>query len=246
MRDAHSLNQTFQIAKGGARHPLSDLLTAKPIKNPYFAGYNEVTSLSKRILRNELPDFGSNSRTSAFFFDVSMLFEYFVRKLLQRAGARFREKTIGEWEIATGGNRATRKLIPVLVFDLNGQTYVFDVKYKSFDFLYGVKREDLFQLHTYLGQLCNHGPVSGCGFIYPIRQSHWDSRGLEERGGLINEKIIPHGKIVPFLVVFLPVPEPMKEMTEKQWRVEFPVRFRLNCEIFVERLFQAFDLEMAI
>ena len=245
LRDAHSLNQTFQIATGGARHSLSDLLAAKPIKNPYFADYNEVTSLSKRILRNELSDFGSNSRTSAFFFDVSMLFEYFVRKLLQRAGARFREKTSGVWEIATGGNRATRKLIPDLVFELNGQTYVFDVKYKSFDFLYGVKREDLFQLHTYLGQLGNHGPVSGCGFIYPIRQSHWHSQGMEEGGGLVIEKIIQHGKAVPFLVVFLPVPEPLEEMTEKKWREEFPVLFRHNCERFVERFFGAFDSDLA-
>ena len=30
--------------------------------------------------------------------------------------------------------------------------YVFDVKYKAFDTVYGVKREDLFQLHTYIGQ----------------------------------------------------------------------------------------------
>lgn len=216
---------------------MGELLAAKPLKNPYFGDYNEVMTLSKRILRNELADFGTNSRTSAFFFDVSMLFEYFVRKLLHRAGARFREKNGSAWEIATGGERATRKLIPDLVFELAGHTYIFDVKYKSFDFRYGVKREDLFQLHTYLGQLSNQGPVSGCGFIYPIRQSRWHSLGLEEHGGMIIEEITQHGKTVRFIVGFVPVPEKPMEKPLDEWGEEFPVLFRRNCGIFVERFF---------
>lgn len=239
LRDAHSLNQTFQIATGGARHSISELIAAKPLRNPYFADYNEVMSLSKRILRNELADFGQNSRTSAFFFDVSMLFEYFVRKLLQRAGARLKEKNGGAWEIATGGDRTTRKLIPDLVFELDGRTFLFDVKYKSFDFLYGVKREDLFQLHTYLGQLSNLEPIAGCGFIYPIRQSRWHGQGLRERGGLIIETITQHGKTIPFVVAFLPVPEAAEDQAKEKWGEEFRALFGRNCENFVARLFNA-------
>ena len=37
--------------------------------------------------------------------------------------------------------------------------YVFDVKYKTFDPQFGVKREDIFQLHTYIGQYGNGGLI---------------------------------------------------------------------------------------
>lgn len=233
LSDAHGLNQTFQIATVGTRHQLSDLLAAKPLKNPYFADYNEVMTLSKRILRNKLADFGSSSRTSAFFFDVSMLFEYFVRKLLQRAGARFRDKNGGSWKIPTGGEMPARKLIPDLVFELDGRTFVFDVKYKSFDFRYGVKREDLFQLHTYLGHISNEGPVSGCGLIYPIRESRWNSQNMEKHGGLVIDKINQHGNQVPFYVAFLRVPD-RTVVAPKQ---EFSTSFQNSCEEFVRQLF---------
>lgn len=45
-------------------------------------------------------------------------------------------------------------------------TYVFDVKYKPFDLRYGVDRGDLFQLHTYAGQISNNNELGGCGFIF--------------------------------------------------------------------------------
>ena len=51
--------------------------------NPFYKEYNDVIDLSKLILRDELSDFGEKSDSSAFFFDVSMLFEYFVRKLFK-------------------------------------------------------------------------------------------------------------------------------------------------------------------
>ena len=146
------------------------------MRNPYYADYNPVIKLSKQILRNELLNFGAPSEASAFFFDVSMLFEYFVRKLLKRAGVALHEKSGRQWQIPSGLRHGyiQRKLIPDLIFDLNDETYVFDVKYKSFDFNYGVSREDLFQLHTYIGQVSNQHNVAGCGFIYPIRESRWN------------------------------------------------------------------------
>jgi 5-methylcytosine-specific restriction enzyme subunit McrC len=208
LRDAHSLSQTFQIATQGRRHSLQELLAAKTVRNPYYSDYNEVIALSKRILRNDLSDFGDQSQTSAFFFDVSMLFEYFVRKLLKRSGVRLRDKESGGFSIPAGrmGNWQ-HKLTPDLVFDHNGQTFVFDVKYKSYDFTYGVKREDLFQLHTYVGQLTNEGPIGGCGFIYPIRESRWNDKALEATDGILADTFSLGGRAIPFYVVFLKVPE---------------------------------------
>lgn len=227
-RTTHTLNQTFQIATQGRRSPLQDLLATPPVRNPYYTDYNPVIALSKQILRNDLLDIGDQSETSAFFFDVSMLFEYFVRKLLKRAGVVFHSKNDRQWTIPSGllNGYTRRKLIPDLVFDVNGATCVFDVKYKSFDFAYGVSREDLFQLHTYIGQVSNEHNVAGCGFIYPIRESRWNRHGLEATQGIFSDTITQCGRVIPFHVVFLKVPEP-----EARLNAEWPLAFRKSFKV---------------
>ena len=76
-----------------------------------------------------------------------------------------------------------RKLEPDLVFENDGGLYVFDVKYKAFDPQFGVKREDLFQLHTYIGQYGNGASIKGCGFVYPISEERWASLNLDKTQG---------------------------------------------------------------
>jgi len=230
LREAHTLNQTFQIATLGRRNSLQDLLAARPVQNPFYADYNPVIVLSKQILRNELSDFGNRTQTSAFFFDVSMLFEYFVRKLLKRAGVLFRNKTSRDWTIPSGRlNRSPRLLIPDLVFDIGGATYVFDVKYKSFNFDDGVHRDDLFQLHTYVGQISNQCHVAGCGFIYPIRESRWCAKELGYTGGILTDSFDQAGRDIPFHVAFLCIPE-----NQSSGPSAFQSRFRSNCKAFTD------------
>jgi 5-methylcytosine-specific restriction enzyme subunit McrC len=231
--ESHVLNQTFQIATQGQRSSLQDLLATPPVRNPYYADYNPVIALSKQILKNELLDFGAPSKASAFFFDVSMLFEYFVRKLLKRAGMAIREKSSPALAIPAGRRGDWRyKLIPDLVFELDEISYVFDIKYKSFDLNLGVKREDLFQMHTYIGQLSNEHRVGGCGFIYPIRESRWDANGLEETNGIISDTITQSGRKVPFYVVFLKIPE-QKDIHGAEWSQTFRNSFKEYSKNFV-------------
>jgi hypothetical protein len=234
LRGAHTLNHTFQIVTQGQRSRLQDLLATGPVKNPYYADYNPVIALSKQILRNELSDFGDQSQTSAFFFDVSMLFEYFVRKLLRRVGMSLRDKTGCTWPVPRGQPNTNRKrdLIPDLVFDYEGRSFVFDVKYKRFDFRDGVKREDLFQLHTYIGQAANEIDVAGCGFIYPIRESRWNDVGLDSCGGVWTSSITQGRREIPFHVAFLMVPE-RGYTPEDQWPTLFQKRFKTSVESFV-------------
>lgn len=232
LSESHVLNQTFQIATQGRRSTLQDLLATLPVRNPYYADYNPVITLSKQILRDELSDFGDQSETSAFFFDVSMLFEYFVRKLLKRAKVTFHPKNDRQWRIPSGLQHGQRKLIPDLVFDLKLATYVFDVKYKSFDFTYGVSREDLFQLHTYIGQVSNEHKVAGCGFIYPIRESRWHSLGLETTQGIISETIVQGGRTIPFHVVFMKIPEDGKSAAAENAAI-FRQQFTKNMQYFI-------------
>jgi len=229
LQGVQALNQTFQVAIQGQRSLLQDLLATPLMRNPYYADYNPVILLSKRILRHQLADFGDQSQTSAFFFDVSMLFEYFIRKLLKRAGISLHSKNNRDWNIPRGlpNGQKSRKLIPDLIFDIEGATYVFDVKYKSFDFKGGVSREDLFQLHTYIGQVSNRYNLGGCGFIYPVRHLRWEDCGLEKMHGIFSETIVQGGHSVPFHVAFIKVPEPQKEF------LEFRNQFKIHLEKFV-------------
>jgi 5-methylcytosine-specific restriction endonuclease McrBC regulatory subunit McrC len=215
------------------------LLATLPVRNPYYADYNQVITLSKQILRDELSDFGDQSETSAFFFDVSMLFEYFVRKLLKRAGMLFHEKIGRHWLIPSGLRHGytQRKLVPDLVFELNAATYVFDVKYKSFDFTYGVNREDLFQLHTYIGQISNEQAIAGCGFIYPIRESRWNERGLDAAQGIFTEAITQAGRTIPFHVVFLKIPE-QEAIPDDRWPPLFRTSFKLITADLIRNLLE--------
>lgn len=240
LQDSHALNQTFQIATQGRHSTLQDLLATPPVRNPYYADYNPVIKLSKQILRNELLNFGAPSEASAFFFDVSMLFEYFVRKLLKRAGVALHEKSGRQWQIPSGLRHGyiQRKLIPDLIFDLNDETYVFDVKYKSFDFNYGVSREDLFQLHTYIGQVSNQHNVAGCGFIYPIRESRWNNNNLETTQGIFTQATTQGGRMIPFHVVFLKIPEQGENVPNNQWPKMFRNVFQQNTVELIRNLLE--------
>ena len=121
-----------------------------------------MINLSKRVIRQLSSDIDSEQESSSFFFDISMLFEYFIRKLMKRNGIRLLNKNERRYEIPTGAfSSYMRKLEPDLIFESDGDLYVFDVKYKVYDRKHGVKREDLFQLHTYIGQCANTAKIKG-------------------------------------------------------------------------------------
>jgi hypothetical protein len=235
----HSLRQTFLAATDGRRHPIQDLLNAPPLRNPYFSDYNPVMAMAKRILREDLLDFGAQDRTRSFFFDVSMLWEYFIRQLLRRAGCSLRDKASGTMAISPGLPGVRRKLIPDLIFEYGGRHFVFDVKYKNFQFggrSPGVDRTDLFQLHTYLGQASNHFDVAGCGLIYPVRESKWCQQDLDASGGIFSSRIVQGRCDVPFHIVCLKVPERSADTPEGEWPSEFQNRFKESIETFVQTL----------
>lgn len=189
------------------------LSTIKHFSNPYYSDYNVVIDLSKRLLRDESLGFGENKSCSGFLFDMSMLFEYFIRKQIASTGVSILRKFGEELTIPTCGIKQRRKLEPDLVFQYNNLTFVFDVKYKYYDFINGVKREDLFQLHTYIGQYANKfDNISACGFIYPIKEERYDVLKEKHPNIFANEHIILDQitfakKEIPFYVFFLVIPK---------------------------------------
>lgn len=198
-------------ANQGVKRSRQAILRTPHFTNPFYSDYNVLIDLSKQIISQQDSDFDAQHESSAFFFDISMLFEYFIRKLMKRKGIRLLGKSEPPYEIEIPAGvlgSYLRKLMPDLVFESDGGVYVFDVKYKAFDTRYGVKREDLFQLHTYIGQYGNQNVIKGCGFIYPISENNWNSLNLNEINGLISNFIWQQGKEIPFHVLFLKIPDP--------------------------------------
>lgn len=203
LNDLHPVRNAFITASLGKSAPLSSLLDTPHFANPYYAAYNDVIDLSKQLLKKNLSSFGDAKDEDAFLFDVSMLFEYYIRKLLLRAGFFLKGKAESTSRIPRGlENGAMRKLEPDLLWETEKGAYVFDVKYKNFNFREGVKREDLFQLYTYASQYGNEYNLQGFGLIYPLSLGKF-----KENKTIIEQSTSLMGKRTRFFVIFLPIPE---------------------------------------
>lgn len=203
-----SIYNAFLIANNGVKRRRQEILRTQYFTNPFYNDYNVLIDLSKKIITQKSSDVGSEDASSSFLFDVSMLFEYFIRKLIKRAGIIVRSKDAQNHKISAGINTGyMRKLEPDLVFEATEGLYIFDVKYKTFDSRFGISREDLFQLHTYIGQYANEAQIKGCGFIYPISEKNWRSLNLDSTNGVISSVIKQHGVDIPFHVVFFKITE---------------------------------------
>ena len=221
--ESRNIYSSFVAANQSFKRSRQEILNTRSFSNPFYSDYNVLIDLSKRVIQRGGLSFGEEKDTSAFLFDVSMLFEYFIRKLLIRGGIQLLSKSERIPEIPTGSfEDYTRRLEPDIVFESNGGFYVFDVKYKTYDHRYGVKREDLFQLHTYIGQYGNDGPIKGCGFIYPMLDDQ-----LRESSGLISDDLRQQGNKIPFYVVFLPIPNDKND--------QFNNDMKKQCDMFVRK-----------
>ncbi len=215
--ESRNIYNSFVAANQGFKRSRQEILNTKYFSNPFYSDYNVLIDLSKRVIRRGGLTFGEEKDTSAFLFDVSMLFEYFIRKLLLRGGIQLLSKSEKIHRIPSGSY--TRRLEPDIVIESNGGFYIFDVKYKTYDRRYGVKREDLFQLHTYIGQYGNEAPIKGCGFIYPMPNDQ-----LKELDPVILRQ---QKKEIPFYVVFLPIPNDSHD--------QFNNDMKKQCDMFVKK-----------
>ena len=246
IKDCIQLKNTFESCVEGKRQSLEACLDTRPVTNPYYAEYNKVISLSKNILRRRFGDITDSSDiSSAFLFDMSMLFEHYIRKVLKKHFTLF-PKNEESMTISSGlGRDNDRHLYPDVVLDLgpdgNGKKNikVFDVKYKHFDTKYGIKREDLFQLHTYVLYLSNYYNVLSCGIIYPQ-----EGNTIED-----TESILQHPQYIegiPLQVLFFNIPKveysilptlPAKERDVKMNKIQedFIKDIKEQEELFVDK-----------
>ncbi len=163
----------------------------KKVLNPYFKKYNQVFDLSLKILKEEFANVGeSKSDFSAFLFDISLLFEHHIRKILKGRYTLF-PKNKKEFSIPNGIYE--NSIYPDIIIDYgNNEIGIYDVKYKNFDFINGVEREDRFQIVTYVAAYLNKYKVKDCGIIYPLRESDYEkSKKIEQQTLHIAKKEIP-------------------------------------------------------
>ena len=151
------------------------LETSHKVLNPFYAKYNEVYKLSLNILNNNFASIGEGSQDfSAFLFDISLLFEHHIRKILQQKFSLF-QKNKKEFFIPNGIFK--NKLFPDVIIDHgDDKISIFDVKYKHFNKANGVDREDRFQLTSYVATHLSKYEVIECGFIYPSNSEYKPKR----------------------------------------------------------------------
>ncbi len=203
------------------------LLETKHFTNPLYVRYNPVINLSKCILRRMSGDIGEDNDAASFLFDMSMLFEYYIRKLMSSVFQTIEKNDASFATISRGLKDEEQKLKPDLLFEGEGGLYVFDVKYKYFSTISGkggVDRNDLYQLHTYLGRYGNDSHIAGCGFIYPVKEDRWErdfNFATDKGSAKYSNDISQHGRKIPFHVVFIKIPGGQCEESEKRVEKSF-------------------------
>ncbi|MDM3620944.1 restriction endonuclease, partial [Proteus mirabilis] len=70
--------------------------------NPFYNYYNVLIDLSNQVIDLNGSDFDSQQDSSAFFLDISMLFEYINRNIIKREVLRQIGKFEQRQQIASG------------------------------------------------------------------------------------------------------------------------------------------------
>lgn len=175
------------------------------VKNPYYVNYNEVYKLSRDIIEDRFLSYNNpTNEFSAFLFDVSLLFEHHIRKVL-KAGHQLHEKNKVEFKVPNGID--VNNIFSDVVIDYgDNKIGVFDVKYKNFRSYgkdRGVNREDRFQLISYLALYSSKYEVINSGIIYPCRENEY--KQLTAVVSTKNQHIDIAKNKVPFRIYFYQV-----------------------------------------
>jgi len=192
VQDIYEIKNAFDTIE--AKRVNLSLASNHKVLNPFYVKYNEVYKLSLAILNNNFASIGEKSQDfSAFLFDISLLFEHHIRKILQQKFKLF-EKNKKEFTLPNGIYE--NNIYPDIIINHgDGKISIFDVKYKHFNKTKGVSREDRFQLTSYVATHLSKYDVIACGFIYPSHEE---------------EKIEPQilkvcQKEIPFHIYFYPI-----------------------------------------
>ena len=83
-QDTRNIYNALLVANQGVKRTRQEILNTQHFTNPFYNDYNVLIDLSKHIIRQQGASIDIQDESNAFLFDVSMLFEYFIRKLIKR------------------------------------------------------------------------------------------------------------------------------------------------------------------
>lgn len=153
----------------------------RPVRHPYFSNYTDLQKICLQILCHDSIKYGQEKdKVYGVLFDGAWLWEEYLYTILktinfkhpenknQKGGFRMFEKP----EVDDIISNNSRSLYP----DFYKDNFILDAKYKHLN--YGVGREDLYQVVTYMYcKKYRHG-----GYIYPSKKSNQETESYRLAG----------------------------------------------------------------
>ena len=141
----------------------------RPMRHPYYSDYTELQKICLQILRHESLKYGQEkNKIYGILFDGAWLWEEYLYTILKECGFKHPEnkKHKGGFPMFEKQSdddaisKNSRRLYP----DFWKDNFILDAKYKHLN--YGVGREDLYQVVTYM--YCRK--ATNGAYVYPFEQ----------------------------------------------------------------------------
>lgn len=157
------------------KESLNKAFSSKALKNQNYKNYKELLKYAKMIIESENFSNKNNQKNYGFIINVAELFEIYISKLLKN---NFKEYIIDSPKLEIYKNSFYKRyIIPDIVLFKDDNYIVFDTKYKKMTMESKSKnstgdldRNDLFQIHTYIGYYQKIGKVILGGLLYPMEK----------------------------------------------------------------------------
>lgn len=159
------------------KESLNKAFSSKTLRNQNYQNYKDLLKYAKMIIESE--NFTSknknNQKSYGFIINVAELFEIYISKLLRN---NFEEYIVDSPKLEIYENSFYKRyIIPDIVLFKDDNYIVFDTKYKKMTMegksqngMGDLDRNDLFQIHTYMGYYQKIGKVLLGGLLYPIQE----------------------------------------------------------------------------
>jgi 5-methylcytosine-specific restriction endonuclease McrBC regulatory subunit McrC len=156
-------------------HIIQNALNHKSIRNSLYAKYKPVLKFAEFIIKNTSNSKTGTTTSNSLIFDVSLLWESYLYNLLKNKCNTDGCEVLHEDPLLTYKDSFfERYMYPDITIKKDGKVLVLDAKSKRMNmckggnFSGGVKRDDFYQIHTYMSYYNNQEDLIGGGLLYPI------------------------------------------------------------------------------
>lgn len=158
------------------KESLNKAFSSKALRNQNYQNYKELLKYAKMIIESE--NFTSKNKNDqksySFIINIAELFEIYISKLLRN---KFEEYMLDSPKLEIYKNSFYKRyIIPDIVLSKDDNYIIFDTKYKKMTMegksqngMGDLDRNDLFQIHTYMGYYQKIGKVLLGGLLYPMQ-----------------------------------------------------------------------------